>query len=120
MKTILTATLALGLICTGAIGCKPHNNDQAGAGTNQPEHLFTRSYKIATATFVGNLKNLAAPKAGESNQQLLIRYFKENNVVIEPPAALLLDEQGNRLLVRASETDKDKIQALFDKIQNGK
>ena len=119
MKTLLTVAISLGLLFTGTVGCRKHNNEAADTSQAQGVSLFSRSYPINTATFVGNLRRIAAPKGRESNQDLLIRFFKENGVAMDPPAALLLDEGGNRLLVRAPEPEKDKVQALFARIQKG-
>ena len=112
MRTIIALALGLGLIFAGATGCKPKNEAQ-------PAGLFTKSYKINTATFVGNLKRMAGKKPGESNQQAALRFFHENNLVQEPQATVLLDEIGNRLLVRSNESERQKIQALFERIEKG-
>lgn len=119
MKTILTVAISLGLLFTGAVGCKKHNNEAADTSQAQGVSMFSRSYPITTATFVAKLRQIAAPKGRESNQDLMIRFFKENGITIDPPAAVLLDEGGNRLLVRAPESEKEKVQALFERIQNG-
>ena len=116
MKTLIQLVVGLALISLLTAGCGG-GKGEAGSGQGQPESLFSCSYKISPGNFVRNLKALTAPAAGESNQQLLLRFFKENNVAIEPPAAVLLDEMGNRLLVRVPETEKEKVEALVGKIQ---
>jgi len=116
MKTIIALVLGLGLIFTTGTGCKKQSDGKIETGqANQ----FTQSYKIETKTFIANLRRLAAPKPGEANQALLLRYFVENGVAMEPPSAVMLDEMGSRLLVRAAEPERQKIQALFERIQKG-
>ena len=110
MRTIIA--LALGLIFAGPTGCKPKNEAR-------PADLFTQSYKINTATFVGNLKRMAGKKPGESNQQAALRFFHENNLVLGSQETVLLDEIGSRLLVRSNESERQKIQALFERIEKG-
>ena len=38
---------------------------------------------------------------------------------METPADVIIDEIGKRVLVRAPETQKEKVQALFDRIEKG-
>ncbi len=119
MKTLLTVAVSLGLLCTAGLGCKKQNNETADASQAQGVSLFSRSYPINSATFAANLRRVAAPKGRESNQDMMVRFFKENGITVDPPAAVLLDEGGNRLLVRAPESEKEKVQALFERIQKG-
>ena len=116
MKTIFALVLSLGLIFILGAGCKKQSDGKIETGqANQ----FTQSYKIESKIFIANLRRLATPKAGESTQALLLRFFLENGVNMEPPSAVMLDEKGNRLLVRAAEPERQKIQALFERIQKG-
>ena len=116
MKTAIAFILSLSLILSGGAGCKKQTDGKAETGqANQ----FTQSYKIEGKTFVANLRRIAAPKPGESLQALILRFFVENGVTMEPSSAVILDEMGNRLLVRATEPDRQKIQGLFERIQKG-
>ena len=116
MKVAIALVLSLSLIFAVGTGCKKKSDGKAETGqANQ----FTHSYKIDTKIFTANLRKLAAPKPGESTQALLLRYFVENGVAMEPPSAVMLDEMGNRLLVRAAEPERQKIQALFERIEKG-
>jgi len=110
MKILLAFILGLGLVLT-SVGA-PTNETTTASG----ELLLTRSYKIDTETFVKSLKQLAPPKSGESNQDLLVRFFKENRVETQRPTSVYLDEKRNRLFVRATKIEQDKIQTLFEKI----
>ena len=87
------------------------------AAQSSAEHLLTRSYKISVATFAGNLMKLAPPKKSESNQELLRRFFKESGVKLNEPAAVFLNEKKEKLFIRATQNDQDKIEALIRKIQ---
>jgi hypothetical protein len=106
--------LLLSISFTLALACVAGSTN-ATVQTTEP--LLTRSFdKFDIGTFVHNLRQLAPPKQGESNQALLLRYFKENNVEVEKPGAVFLDEKGKRLLVRAAKAQLDRIQALFERI----
>jgi hypothetical protein len=83
------------------------------------EHLISRYYKIDDApSFFNNLKELESPKQAESNQDLVIRFFKDNNIKLEKPAAVFWNEGKNRLYVRVTESDQNKVEALVEKIIN--
>jgi hypothetical protein len=82
--------------------------------------LVTRVYNIDTETFIRNLKQTAPRKTGESNQDLLLRFFKDNRVEIHKPSVLFLDEKEQRLIVRTTEAQKDKINDLIHRIMNPK
>jgi hypothetical protein len=116
MKTAIALVLGLALIFTTGPGCKKQSDGKTETGQS---NQFTQSYKIETKTFIANLRRLAAPKPGESNQALLLRYFVENGVTMAPPSAVMLDEIGSRLLVRAAEPERQKIQSLFEQIEKG-
>jgi hypothetical protein len=93
-------------------------NETNNAAQTQPEKLFSRSYKITTETFVSNLKNLAGAKEGESDFQILLRFFKENDIEIRPPESIFLSEEKNRLFVRSTEAHQDKIERVVAAIIN--
>ena len=66
-----------------------------------------------------SLKELAGANPNnldESNQALLVRYFKNNQVVVEKPGSVLLDEKGNRLVIRTTKTQHEEIRKLFELI----
>ena len=94
----------------------PTNETTTASG----EPLLSRSYKISADTFVRNLKQLAPPKSGESNQDLLTRFFKDKHIEIQKPAAVFLDEKKDRLLVRMTKADQDKVELLIQMIVNTK
>src|SRR5258705_4257254 len=107
MKTLLTLVIGFALVLT-SFGDPPKD-------TSSAERLLTRVYKINANTFVRGLKQLAPPKTGEANQDLLLRFLKENHVEIQKA---YLDEQNDRLAVRTTQVDLDKIDALVQKIMN--
>ena len=83
----------------------------------QQEQLLTRRYKIDNETFVQNLKHLAGIKEGESNMQMLLRFFKQNGIEIERPATIFWDHVGG-LFVRSTEANQNKIEKLVMTIQD--
>jgi len=116
MKTIIILGLGAGMMLAGITGCKKQSDGHAETGqANQ----FTQSYKIESKAFIAKLRRITPPQPGESNQALLLRCFIENNVVMDPPSAVLIDEIGNRVLVRATESERQKIQALIERIEKG-
>ena len=110
MKILLTLILGMGLALT-SIG-SPTNETATASG----DRLLTRSYKLDSETFVKSLKQSAPPKSGESNQDLLVRFFKENRVETQRPTSIFLDEKANRLFVRATKVQQDRIQTLLEKV----
>jgi hypothetical protein len=115
LKTLIITALIAGLVFTGFCGTISETNSSVQA---QQELLFSRSYEITTETFVSSLKHLAGVKEGESNTQMLFRFFKENDVVLEPPESVFLNEEQNKLFVRSTETHQNKIERLVLAIQN--
>ena len=79
--------------------------------------MSSRTYTIA-AEFEGNLKHLAGTKEGESNQEMLLRFFKESHIEIKPPEAVFLKEEKNLLFVHATSADQDKIERVVIAIQD--
>jgi len=111
MKALLTLTSAFSLVLASFAG-----------STNEPttassDRLLVREYKIKSDTFVRSLKQLEVANPndpGESNQALLVRYFKNKQVVVEKPGSVFLDEKGNRLIIRTTKVQQEKIQMLFE------
>ena len=86
---------------------------------NPGEPLQTRMYMIKPESFVRNLKQLAPPKSGESNQDLLVRYFKENGIDTQKPRKVVLGEKNDWVFVRAVKREQDeKIEELISKINS--
>jgi hypothetical protein len=54
-----------------------------------------------------------APKDGESNHQLILRFFKQHNIDLEKDKAeIFVNEEHGLLIIRATEEDLDKIEGL--------
>lgn len=111
MKALFTFIIGFGLVLTSFGGS---TNETASAG-----QLITRTYKVGTETFVSHLKHLAPARPAESNQELLLRFFKQEHIVMQQPATVLLDEKKGKLLVRTTQSDQDKIAVLIQKIVSG-
>jgi hypothetical protein len=94
-------------------GCKKTNATQL-----QQEQLFSRHYKITAETFISNLKNLAGTKEGESNMQMLLRFFKQNGIEIKNPESIFWNEGINQLFVRATEVHQHKVEQIVMAIQD--
>ncbi len=116
MKTVITIILGFGLMFAGVTGCKKQNDAQSLSG--EPK-FFSQSFKVEPRAFISNLRKITPPKPGEPDRALLIRFYTENGINMEPPADVMIDEIGKRLLVRAQETQKEKVLALFDRIEKG-
>ena len=87
-----------------------------GGTTNQStsaDSLERRIYKMDTGTFVAYLKHESPPKAGETDTEMLVRYFKQKQVEIKPPESVFWDEQKSLIIVRATNSDLDKIEDLI-------
>ena len=128
MKTLLTAiTISIGFV-VASIGGTPSVgivDASIGGSTNQPADIgpkmSSRSYKITPDTFYGSLKHQIVPKDGESDIQLLRRYFQEHHIdLANPKAAVFLNEKLGRLFVRVTPSDQDKVEQLVIHIINSK
>jgi hypothetical protein len=115
MKTLLAITLIVGLPFAGFCGT---TNETNNASQTQSEQLLSRHYKITAETFVSNLKNLAGTKEGESNIQILLRFFKQNRIEIKNPESIFWNERINQLFVRATEVHQHKIEQIVEAIQD--
>ncbi len=113
MKTLLAIALFVVFAFTVVCGT---TNDTNNPVQIQPEQLLSRHYKIVVETFFGNLKNLAGAKEGESDVQMLIRYFKQNGVDIKNPEVVFFDREN--LFVRATAHHQDKIENIVVAIAN--
>ncbi|HEX5222046.1 MAG TPA: hypothetical protein VFZ59_20960, partial [Verrucomicrobiae bacterium] len=69
-------------------------------------------------TFLPKLQKALPPMPGESNQDLLVRYFKENKLELQTPATMFWDERKDKLLVRAPPADQERIRILFVALLN--
>lgn len=114
MKALLILLLGFGLVLPGL--SSPTNETTTASG----EQLVSRVYKMKSDAFVGNLKKLEIPKSGESDQDLLVRFFKDKGIEIQKPAAVFLDEKQGTLFVHTRQADQDQIENLIDKIVNTK
>ena len=87
-----------------------------GGNTNEVYELSplpAKIYHINGAKFMIHLKQLVTPKHGESNQALLLRYFKEQHIEIRKPATLDLMLEGDLLVVRTTAHDQVEIERLL-------
>jgi len=107
MKILLTVIMGFGLIFSSFA-------DQTnGTATAEPS-LYTRVF-LFTPSSVSRLQLLLPPKAGESNQELLLRYFKTQHGEIKKPATLVFEEQNKRLMIHATPDALNKIEDLLSK-----
>lgn len=78
-------------------------------------------YQVANPeAFFDRLKMLLPPKAGETNQQLLFRYFKEHKSLISNPAEISFDDKHGELHYRTTEADDKRIKEFIVKLTSGK
>ena len=117
MKTLLILIAGFGLAFASYAGT---TNDTASA-----ELLPMRSYEISSKTFASHLKHLVPPQSGESDQALLLRYFKQHQIELQEPSHVFLDEReiygkkgkGKLTIVAANDVqNKIFVQLHIDKI----
>jgi hypothetical protein len=81
-------------------------------------------YMIVPDVFFAGLQHLITPKVGESRQQLLIRYFKQQGIYLEDTNAVeIFVQEGTetgRLQVHVTSTDQDKVERLIVQIAKAK
>ena len=66
--------------------------------------------------FLTRLKELLPPKQGETNQELLFRYFREHGSAITNPADVSFDENTRVLHYRTTATDDGKLKSFVVKL----
>jgi type II secretory pathway component HofQ len=107
--TVLSASVVLGLTAVA----EPTNNQSQG-----PLQLARRIFKIAPDAFFISVKHRIAPKHGENDEQILVRFFKEQRIDLEShKAVVVLDEKRGMLIIRAPAEDLDRVEALIAKIE---
>jgi len=77
-----------------------------------------RVYHVSGEKFIPHLKQLVTPKTGESDQDLLLRYFKEQHIKMQKPAMVYLILDADILVVHAPGADQAKIESLLSKTFN--
>jgi hypothetical protein len=80
--------------------------------------LLTRGYKFTAETFWNNLKDLVGTKEGETNFQMLLRFFRENGEEIKQPDSIFISETHGIFFVKAPLDKQEKIERLVIAIQN--
>jgi hypothetical protein len=107
MKTLLTFIIGVGLALTSF-----------GDQTNTPaaDGLFSHAYRVETQTFVIQLRQLAPPKPGESNQELLRRFLQEQHVTFQKPAGVSFNEKHGIVSVHGTKDDLKKADAVILRI----
>ena len=75
---------------------------------------------IAPDAFFAGLQKLIVPKAAESRQQLLVRYFQQQNIHLEGTNAVgIFVQEGTgtgRLQVCVPATDQERVERLVVQI----
>ena len=102
MKTLLAFIIGFGLAFTSF-----------GSSTDQMEQ---RTYKVSTKTFLAHLKHRLPPKSGETDTELLVRYFKQKHVEIKPPESIFWNEKMSLIFAKATKPDQGKIEQLVMEI----
>jgi RNA polymerase sigma factor (sigma-70 family) len=140
-KTIVMTTLQKAVIAvsiTVAVGAVIYEARQASTLHSQNQLLQKQqapptpitdahTYMIAPDVFFAGLQQLITPKVGESHQQLLIRYLKQQDIYLEDTNAVgIYLQEGTgatgtgRLQVRVTESDREKVERLIVQIAKAK
>ena len=75
----------------------------------------TKIYQIKGEKFMPHLKQLIIPKTGESDENLVLRYFKEQHIEMKWTAKLYWIPEPEVLVVHATAEDQAKIKRLLSK-----
>ena len=116
MKALLTLIVGFGLVLTSL-------GDPTKETTTEPvAALIQHSYLVDTKAFVRNLKQLVPLKSGESNLDLLRRFFKENNVKIgiQTSEGVFFNEKNGIIYINTTQAEIDKIVPLIKQILDTK
>jgi len=69
---------------------------------------------------MARLKQLAPPKPGELDVELIVRYLKQQNIDIKKTGTLFWHDRRGDLLIRATLIDMGKISTIIDNIRTPK
>ena len=111
MKALLTFILGFGLVLTSF-----------GDQTNEPgpDGLYRYSFLVEMESFVKNLKDLAPPKSGESNQELLRRFLKDQGITIKNPKDVFINEKNGIIgITSGTKLDSEKLIECIHRIVKG-
>jgi hypothetical protein len=107
MKALLTFIIGFGIAVISL-----------GGDTNGPYELSplpTKIYHISGEKFMPRLKQFVTPETKESDQDLLLRYFKDQHIEMQKPAFLDLILKADCLVVHSTAADQEKISHLLSK-----
>src|SRR4051794_33611002 len=109
----MKAILALAIVLMCAVVSASDTNSVA---PNLPiPGIFTRIVKVNDTPFLTNLKKVMPPIKGESDNQLLRRFLKQNNVEFEPPRTVYLSESRGLILYTTLE-EIDRVEGIVAKV----
>ena len=72
-------------------------------------------YRVSSQRFVARLRQLITPKQGESDQDLLLRYFEEQPIKVQRISALQLILDSDCFVVRTTPESHAQINSLLSK-----
>ena len=119
MKKLTIIGCIVGLVITGSLLFWSHKSNPSSAPI-----VEAHTYMIAPDVFFAGLRHLVAPKTGESPQQLLVRYFQQQNVQLEGTNDVEVFAQAGtgtgHLQVRFAAADREKVERLIAQIPEAK
>ena len=79
--------------------------------------LYTRKYSVPHAD---KLKQVAGLDSNKPLAELMTDYLGQNGVTLQAPAYAVLDPEAQRLTVRGTLVDLDRVEALVAKLESGR
>jgi hypothetical protein len=112
MKTLITFIIGTGLIVSSFA--------DSAATSAKPPPMYTHVYKLDYGTFVSHLRQLVPPRVGESNEELLLRFAKEQHIKLPKPSSIVLNEKQGWLKVTMPRAVRAKVDKLVQHVVEGK
>ena len=91
--------------------------DTNAISTGPSGPLSTRVFRIRHAE---KLKEVAGLDSNKPLPQLMLDYLGQNGVTLQAPSSALLDPQAQKLTVRGTLVDLDRVEALLAKLETGR
>ena len=77
------------------------------------EWVLSLNYKVAPDALMAHVKAELRPQSGESDDALLVRYFKKNGIEIKSPEYISLNKNAQLLFIQATQSHVARIEPLI-------
>ena len=117
---VKTGTLAIIILAAGLVLQAAGQPATTNAPPSATPQLSTRTYKIDAGLLFPRLRTLTGAEDDEPDVVVLDIYFKQKGLDFSPPRVLFYKDRAGTLVVRATEQEQKKVEALLAEIHSKK